>query len=486
MIILAIETSCDETAAAIVKFEKNKAKVLANIVSSQINTHRRYGGVVPSLAARMHLKNMVPVLKRAFNEAGKEIDAVKKLSLRGSAELKQSRNDTQAFLNSELPRRALSNNRQSTPRNDSDIQSCDTNLGILSCFIPQNDSKEQNDSAQARNSRNSSSKIIFKNIDYIAVTNGPGLIPALMIGVQTAKTLSYALKKPLVGIHHIEGHIYANWLMPISANPKSEILNSKQITNFKSRIQNKLQNSNYKLQNSILWMPRFPILCLIVSGGHTELILMKKDLDYKIIGKTLDDAAGEAFDKVAKLLDLGYPGGTLIEKIAKKGDKTKFKFPRPMIDSRDYNFSFSGLKTAVLYEIRSSSAGRRDEALSRFYGRDEAMPRLYGSHYKADIAASFQQAIIDVLIFKTIKAAKEYKVKNIILGGGVSANKELQRQFKESTNKELPNTKYQILNTNLSTDNAVMIAAAAYYHIINNKGVKNWRNVKADANLKLV
>ncbi|MCK5085244.1 tRNA (adenosine(37)-N6)-threonylcarbamoyltransferase complex transferase subunit TsaD, partial [Candidatus Parcubacteria bacterium] len=186
------------------------------------------------------------------------------------------------------------------------------------------------------------------------------------------------------------------------------------------------------------------------------------------------DAAGEAFDKVAKLLKLSYPGGPLIEKIAKKGDRNKFKFTRPMINSKDYNFSFSGLKTAVLYEVRGFCNGR-----------DEAVPRLYGNQYKADISASFQQAVIDVLISKTVRAAKKHKVKNVILGGGVSANKELQRQFKNIINEELPNSKYQIPISNLSTDNALMIAIAAYYNIIGGKNIGNWQSVKADANLRL-
>ena len=387
MIILAIETSCDETAVAIVKFNRNKAEVLANIISSQVKAHSKYGGVVPSLASRMHLKNMVPVLTRAFRQAEKHI----------------SKNSPDPLL--------------------------------------QRGNFDKN------------------KIDYIAVTNGPGLIPALMIGVNAAKSLSYALNKPLVGVHHIEGHIYANWLKKLKVHKV------------------------HKVESFELWQPEFPVLCLIVSGGHTQLILMKKDLNYKIIGETMDDAAGEAFDKIAKLLGFGYPGGPLIEKMAKNGDKDRFKFTRPMINSKNYNFSFSGLKTAALYEVRGFNVCR-DEALPRFYGG-------YDNQYKQDIAASFQQAVIDVLISKTIKAAKQYKAKNIILGGGVSANKELQKQLK----KKIPPApfdkggaifpKFQIPNSNLSTDNALMIAIAAYYNIINNKNIKSWKSVKADANLKL-
>jgi len=360
MIILSIETSCDETAVAIVKLDKNKVELLANIVSSQIKMHSKYGGVVPSLASRMHLKNMIPVLKRALKKANINLD----------------------------------------------------------------------------------------QIDSFAVTNGPGLIPALIVGVSCAKSLSYSFNKPLIPVHHIEGHIYANWLTPIGVNSKS-----------------KIQNSKFKIQNFILWRPEFPILCLTVSGGHTQLILMKKDLNYKVIGETVDDAVGEAFDKVAKLLNLGYPGGPLIEKFAKIGDKNRFNFTRPMINSGDFNFSFSGLKTAVLYETQKV--------------------KKMDKKYKQDIAASFQQAVIDVLVSKTIKAAQKYKVKNIIIGGGVSANNELKKQLKEKINKELSGVAFHFPSIDLTTDNALMIAVAAYKHIESNKGIGDWKSVKADSNIRL-
>jgi len=396
MIILAIETSCDETAAAIVEFEKNKVGILSNIVSSQVKTHSKYGGVVPALASRMHLKNMTPVLKRAFQRA----------------------------------------------------------------------------------------KINKNKIDYVAVTKGPGLIPALIVGVSAAKALSYALNKPLVAVNHLEGHIYANWLTPIVPYSNSLPREKEASSLFRKRGGGDFVN---------LWKPEFPILCLIVSGGHTQLILMKKDLNYKIIGETVDDAAGEAFDKVAKLLGLGYPGGLIIERMAKKGNPDKIKLPRPMIKSDDFNFSFSGLKTAVLYEIRkfypvlaegsdgfSRRDGRRLKPLNRPLKR-----RRIDDTFRQNLAASFQQAVIDVLKYKTIKAAQKYKVKNILLGGGVATNKELQRQLKEMISKEIPHSKYRILNTKLTTDNALMIAVAAYYNIINNKNIKSWKNVKANANLTI-
>ncbi len=378
MIILAIETSCDETAVSIVEFKNQKAKVLAEVVSSQIKLHAPYGGVVPMLAARAHLKNFMPVLRRAFRRVEKK-----------------------EFL------------------------------------------KGFNSEASELNS--------FKNlIDYIAVTQGPGLIPALTVGVNAAKALAYSLDKPLVVVNHLKGHIYANWI--------------------KRKLEKDGTPSVFK-DTECLWKPEFPVLCLTVSGGHTQLILMKKDLDYKIIGGTRDDAAGEAFDKVAKLLELGYPGGPIIEKTARQGDKNKFKFPRPMMNSRDFDFSFSGLKTAVLYEVR----GCRDEALSC----------LHSERYKADIAASFQQAVIDVLISKTIKAAKKYKVKNIILGGGVTANKELRKQFKKAVKKNIPAVGFCVPPLKLTGDNATMIAVAAYYHILNKKNIRDWKSVKANANLKL-
>jgi len=356
MIILAIETSCDETAAAIVEFSREKAKVLSSIVSSQIKMHKKYGGVVPSLASRMHLKNTIPVLDKAFKQA----------------------------------------------------------------------------------------KIKKDKIDYIAVTNGPGLIPALMIGVSAAKALSFALKKPLIGINHIEGHVYSNWLKPIG----------------------KVQSPKSKVQNYKLLKPKFPILCLTVSGGHTQLIFMEKDLHYKIIGETIDDAAGEAFDKVAKLLDLGYPGGPVIEKMAKSGDEGRFKFTRPMMQSKDYNFSFSGLKTAVLYETRKSE-------------------REIDLKYKKDMAASFQRTVIDVLVSKTVRAAEEYGAKTVLLGGGVSANEKLRADLGRVLREEMPNAAYHFPLFKLTTDNALMISIAGYYHALDKNRVSDWKSIKADANLKL-
>ncbi len=347
MIILSIETSCDETAASIVRIKNKKVEVLSDIVSSQIKMHSKYGGVVPQLAARAHLKNMVPVLEKAFKKAG------------------------------------ISKNK----------------------------------------------------MDYIAVTKGPGLIPALMIGVNTAKALAFTLQKPIVAVNHLEGHIYANWLEKEKANL-------------------------YTLRKM-----RFPVLCLIVSGGHTQLVLMKDDLRFQIVGETVDDAVGEAFDKVAKILGLGYPGGPLIERLAEKGNGGKIIFPRPMIASGDFNFSFSGIKTAVLYETQDKN--KSDE------------------NYQADVAASFQAAVLDVLVAKTLKAAKKYQVKNVFLGGGVSANQALRKALKNKLQKELPDVNIDFPPFQFTTDNALMIAIAGYYHILQGKGITDYRKLKADMNLRL-
>ena len=356
MIILGIETSCDETAVALVKVQRNRLEALSNIVSSQIKLHAKWGGVVPNLAAREHLKNILPVLKTAL----------KKAKVRPSA------------------------------------------------------------------------------IDLIAVTQGPGLIPALLIGTNAAKTLSYVWQKPLIGIHHIEGHIYANF---IRVNPKSKIQN-----------------------------PKFPILCLIVSGGHTQLVLMKKHLDYKIIGQTLDDAVGEAFDKTARILGLGYPGGPIISQLATRNSQPKKKnnfqicLPRPMINSKDFNFSFSGLKTAVLYKMKELQKNKKlQEAL----------------------AYEFQQAAIDVLVSKTIKAAEKYNPKTIMLAGGVSANQELRKRLGEFIEKNIPSARYVLPALSYSTDNAAMVAAAGYFRwrempaARRKEALRNWQTLQADANLEL-
>ena len=387
MNILSIETSCDETAVALIEAKNNKFRVIEDFVSSQIKVHAPFGGVVPNLAAREHLKNLPLLLKKTFKKH----------------------------------------------------------------------------------------KISSKDIDLIAVTQGPGLIPALLIGTNSAKALAYAWQKPLVGVHHIAGHIYANFIQS-SAFPFLE------------------HSSRNSSKPSFL---EFPILALIVSGGHTQLILMKKHLDFKIIGETVDDAAGEAFDKVARILNLGYPGGPAIAAEAAKFpiynfqfpnkskfqnsnikidsklkiQNSKFPLPRPMINSNNLDFSFSGLKTAVLYIVRDN-------------------PQILKSkNLKAALCAEFQQAVIDVLIAKTLKAAKKYNPKSSLLGGGVSANRELRKQLSEAVKNNFPNTLYSIPNTLYSLDNAAMIAVAGYfqYKLTKNKKkfLTNWKNMEADAGLEL-
>lgn len=376
MKILGIETSCDETSAAVIEEKKGCLNVVSNIVSSQIKLHAQWGGVVPNLAAREHVKNILPVIEEALHQA----------------------------------------------------------------------------------------KVSSQEIDLLAVTQGPGLIPALLIGVNAAKTLSYLWEKPLLGIHHIEGHIYANFIEnKISA-----------ISNFRIPISKQIRKS--QKQNTEKTSLEFPLLALVVSGGHTQLVLMKKHLDYQVIGQTLDDAAGEAFDKVARILGLSYPGGPAISQKAKLISNNKYKklatkFPRPLIHTKDFNFSFSGLKTAVLYLTR------KNESL------------LSNTLFIKEICHDFQQSVIDVLIHKTLAAAKEYQPKTIILAGGVSANWELRKQLGEKIALELPGIRYQVPEIEYSGDNAAMIAAAGYFRWKNSKNKKQykktWENISADSNLKL-
>jgi N6-L-threonylcarbamoyladenine synthase len=313
--ILAIETSCDETAAAVVE---NGTNILSNIIASQTELHAQYGGVFPEVASRKHVEVIHAVVDQAMNNA---------------------------------------------------------HLG-------------------------------FDDLDCIAVTLGPGLVGSLLVGVNMAKGLAVGSGKPLLGINHIEGHIYSLWLTEAADNIE------------------------------------FPILTLVVSGGHTELYLMRDHLTYEHLGGTLDDAAGEGFDKVGRLLGLPYPGGPAIDKAAEKGNPTAFKFPRAVLDDA-YNFSFSGLKTAVLRETKKYEPDR--------------LP-------VNDMAAGFQAAVVDVLVAKTAAAAQDYQVTAVHLAGGVSANRALRQQMQESL--DIP-VRYPPLV--LCTDNAAMIAAAAHYHFMSDR-----------------
>jgi N6-L-threonylcarbamoyladenine synthase len=338
MLILAIETSCDDTCVSIADIRKGlKIKILSNIVSSQTKLHAKYGGVYPTLAKREHQKNLPLIFKKAVKESG----------------------------------------------------------------------------------------ISLKNLDAIVVTSGPGLEPCLWTGIVFARELSKELKKPLMPVNHIEAHALVNLL-----------------------------NSDFK--------KLLPAVCLIVSGGHTQLILMKKPNKYKIIGETRDDAAGECLDKTARILGLGYPGGPIISELAEKG-KQEMNLPRPMIHQKNYDFSFSGLKTAVLYDFQSRKPKIRES-----------------KQYVCSMAKEIEQAVIDVLLKKTLKAAKDFKVKSVILGGGVVANKELKKQFQEAAEKE--NLKLIFPEPRFCTDNALMAAIAGF---LNFSKKKTWKKIEANANLRV-
>ena len=331
--ILAIETSCDETAAAVVK---NGREVLSNIISSQIELHKLYGGVVPEIASRKHIEKINQVIEEALTEADKTLD----------------------------------------------------------------------------------------DIDAIGVTYGPGLVGALLVGVAEAKAISYAKKIPLVGVHHIEGHVSANYIENKELEP--------------------------------------PFLCLIVSGGHTHLVLVKEYGTYVIIGRTRDDAAGEAFDKVARAIGLGYPGGPKIDILSKEGNKKAIIFPRGNIEGAPYDFSFSGLKSAVLNYINICEM--KQEEINR-----------------ADIAACFQEAVIDVLIKKTVLAAKDFGMKKVAIAGGVASNSSL-REAMTTACRENELTLYHP-SPIFCTDNAAMIGAAAYYEYL--KGTRYGLELNAVPNLKI-
>lgn len=385
MKILAIETSCDDTGIAILDVNDNGGfNVLSNIVSSQIQIHKKYGGVFPALAKREHQKNLVPTFVKALEEAG-----LLKTKLAGN------------FATAKKPDFAEILVREPE---------------LLKKLVP------------------FLKKYSKSDIDLISVTNGPGLEPCLWVGVNFAKTLAYYWNIPVVEVNHIKAHIFVN------------MLGDKKI--------NELTQKD------------FPTLCLVVSGGHTQLFLMRDFGQYEIIGETRDDAAGECFDKCAKILGLGYPGGPIISKLASefRGGRASTKLPRPMINSKDYDFSFSGLKTAVLYADRKV--------------------KNKNIKYKKQMAAEIQQAIIDVLIKKAIKAAKDFKVKTIMVGGGVTANKELRKQLSQKIEKDLPGVNYHIPEPALSTDNGLMIAVAGYFRA-RQKKFSDWRTIKADANLRI-
>jgi len=313
--ILAIETSCDETACAILE---NGRALLSSTVASQMDIHARFGGVFPEVASRQHVLSIIPVVEQTLKQ---------------------------------------------------------TNLTM-------------------------------KDIDAIAVTRGPGLAGSLIVGMNMAKGIALGTDLPIIGVNHLEGHIYSSWIYNSGENMPLE--------------------------------PQFPLMALLVSGGHTELNLMTDHLTYKRLGSTRDDASGEAFDKVARLLGLPYPGGPSIQRAAETGDPNRFQFPRAKLES-PYDFSFSGLKTAVLYQVNE-------------------LKKTYTTLPVADLAASFQATVVDTLFTKTIQAARDFNAKEILVAGGVSANRALRQAF-QSQNE----FKVHIPAFALCTDNAAMIAAAGYY-----------------------
>ena len=331
--ILAIESSCDETAAAVIR---NGREVRSNIISSQIDLHKLYGGVVPEIASRKHIEKINQVVEEALREA-------------------------------------------------------DTNLD---------------------------------EIDAIGVTYGPGLVGALLVGVAEAKAIAYAKKLPLVGVHHIEGHISANYIEHPDLEP--------------------------------------PFLCLVVSGGHTHLVCVKDYGKYEILGRTRDDAAGEAYDKVARAIGLGYPGGPKIDRIAKEGNPDAIKFPKAHMGDNPYDFSFSGLKSAVLNYINGC--------------------QMKGISFNpADVAASFQKAVVDVLVENSMQAIEEYGLYKFAIAGGVASNSALREAMKKACDER--NIPFYYPSPIYCTDNAAMIGAAGYYEYI--KGVRSGMDLNAVPNLKL-
>lgn len=334
IIALAIETSCDETSCAVLRGGRD---VLSNIISSQIDIHKKFGGVVPEVASRKHIENINIIIQKALDQAN----------------------------------------------------------------------------------------INFDDIDLVGVTQGPGLVGALLVGISSAKAIAYALNKPIVGVNHIEGHICANYIEHKDLEP--------------------------------------PFTCLIVSGGHTYLAYAKDYTEYELFGRTRDDAAGEAFDKVARALGLSYPGGPLIDKLSKEGDPNSIDFPRVYLEQDSYDFSFSGLKTAVL------------NYLNQMKQKDENI-------IVKDVAASFQQAVIEVLVDKTIKLAKEKKSKKIVMAGGVAANHGLRNMMKNRGEEEEIEILYP--SNILCTDNAAMIGSAAYFNYIS--GRTSQLNMNVVPNLELI
>ena len=416
MKILAIETSCDETAIAIVECKGTEKsaefKILGNALISQIDIHKAYGGVFPALAKREHAKNLVPILESALEEA------------------ELLREDKQV-----IPEEIRANISEMLAREP----------GLSEAFFEFISECEAPD------------------IDAIAVTAGPGLEPALWVGINFAKALATVWNKPLVAVNHMEGHLLA--ALADERGKEFSISNEK------------LRGNLVALRNF-----QFPILALLISGGHTQLILMRKWLKYELIGETRDDAVGEAFDKVARMLSLSYPGGPEISKLAEitrseraeksatglpdLGPGAEFsaeRLPRPMIHDDNFDFSFAGLKTAVMNLLKKIGEVSDGD--------------------KKNIALEFENAVTDVLWHKTSRALEETGAQTLLIGGGVSANVHIQRTFKEKISAEHPHVEFRIPSPELSTDNAIMIALAGYYRALRGEFSTDF---KASGNLPLI
>jgi N6-L-threonylcarbamoyladenine synthase len=454
MNILAIETSCDETAVCLGEAEGGLSRgarrsarftLLGNALLSQIALHAPYGGVFPSLAKREHQKNLVPLLAQTLQDA----------SLLSKAKIKTSAvAEASASAEASMDRSAdkqKSNVQVKSQKFDNKIQRLHK--------ILEREPELLKSLLEALHVITTSGK---PPIDAIAVTYGPGLEPALWVGINFARALSLLWDVPVVPINHMEGHVVSALLRRVEVGTAPA--------------------TSYQLP-----APRFPALALLVSGGHTELVLMKDWLDYRVIGETRDDAAGEAFDKVARMLNLPYPGGPEISRLAEmarrrkseiKNQKSEIGLPRPMLHSPDFDFSFSGLKTAVLYLLKAS-------VQHRVLNKNVQHSVLNG--IKAKIALEFENAVVEVLVAKTLRAAERFGARSVLLGGGVAANLELRRSLASALERESPDTALFLPDPALTGDNAVMIAAAAYLRL-RKLGIGAYRvnpPIRAQGNLRL-
>jgi N6-L-threonylcarbamoyladenine synthase len=401
MKILSIETSCDETGVSVLEGDVtsgNEIRTLGNALASQVELHAKYGGVFPAMAKRAHTEKFPVLVREVLEQAGLLSPDISKI-------------------------------------NDTTLEAiharCSHEVGLAEALI-----------ALAET-------FAAPDVDYIAVTSGPGLEPALWVGINAALALGALWNKPVYPINHMEGHVVSAIFIP------------------------SLSSDNSKMTYRIAEL-QYPALSLLVSGGHTELVLIEAPLSYKKIGHTVDDAVGEAFDKVARMLELPYPGGPKISALAAEARAQNltydFSLPRPMLHSGNYNFSYSGLKTSVLYLLRDLEKNNPNT--------------LQNDELKKSVALEFENAAIEVLVTKTIRALEEYHAQTLIIGGGVAANTYLREQIKEKIKDALGIT-VLFPTRELSTDNSVMIGMALYYQLLRGKEKSASNNVKADGNLSI-